>query len=66
MPTSPSAQGGLPSIHQDKKGAAQQWNALDSERRAKAGHHEDDDMGKLTDMKSSKRELTKDRSEGKE
>ena len=48
MPTSPSAQGGLPNIHVDKKGAAQQWNALDS------------------DVKSSKRELTKDRSEGKE
>jgi hypothetical protein len=33
MPTSPSAQGGLPAIHTDKKGAAQGWNALDSERR---------------------------------
>ncbi len=66
MPTSPSAQGGLPNIHTDKKGAAQQWNALDSERRGKDAHQDDDDMGKLTDMKSSKRELTKDRSEGKE
>lgn len=58
MPTSPSAQGGLPSIHVDKKGAAQQWNALDSDRRGKGGQEDD--------MKSSKRELTKDRSEGKE
>jgi len=55
MPTSPSAQGGLPNIHVDKKGAAQQWNALDSDRK-----------GKDDDIKSSKRELTKDRSEGKE
>lgn len=66
MPTSPSAQGGLPNIHIDKKGAAQQWNALDSERRGKGGaHHDEDDMGKLTDMKSSKRELTNDHSDGK-
>lgn len=55
MPTSPSAQGGLPNIHVDKKGVAQQWNALDSDRK-----------GKDDDIKSSKRELTKDRSEGKE
>ena len=33
MPTSPSAKGALPAIHTDKKGAAQGWNALDSERR---------------------------------
>ena len=58
MPTSPSAQGGLPNIHVDKKGAAQQWNALDSDRRGKGGQEDD--------IKSSKRELTKDRSEGKE
>jgi hypothetical protein len=58
MPTSPSAQGGLPNIHTDKKGAAQGWNALDSDRRA----GNDDESGKTT----SKRELTKDHSEGKE
>ena len=63
MPTSPSVQGGLPSIHQDKKAAAQQWNALDSDIK---GNEDDDELGKLADMKSSKRELTKDRSEGKE
>ena len=65
MPTSPSAQGGLPNIHIDKRGAAQGWNAaLDSERRG--GAVDDDEMGKVTDLKSSKRELTKDRSEGKD
>ena len=62
MPTSPSAQGGLPNIHVDKRSAAQGWNAaLDSERR---GGADDEELGK--DQKSSKRELTKDRSEGKD
>lgn len=63
MPTSPSAQGGLPNIHVDKKDAAKGWNNLDSERRH---GHEDDDLNKHTDIKSSKRELTKDHSEGKD
>lgn len=56
MPTSPSAQGGLPAIHTDKKGAAQGWNALDSERR----HHDEEAN------KHSKRELTKDHSDAKD
>jgi hypothetical protein len=59
MPTSPSAQGGLPNIHTDKKGAAQGWNALDSDRR---GQGNDEESGKAT----SKRELTKDHSDAKE
>ncbi len=56
MPTSPTGKSALPSIHADKTGAAQGWNALDSERRR---HDEEAN-------KSSKRELTKDHSEAKD
>ena len=65
MTAAPSPHGGLPSIHQDKKAAAQQWNALDSDIRMKGGE-EDDEMGKLEDMKSSSRELAIESDEGKE